>query len=64
MILGNVIHEDIREKALEKKDAEIEIKKITISIAHDIIMILGIENSELGEWLTYQVHQAYLCFSY
>ena len=55
MILGNVIQEDTREKALEKKDAEIEIKKITISIAHDIIMILGIENSELGEWLTYQV---------
>ena len=50
MILGNVIQEDIREKALEKKDAEIEIKKITISIAHDIIMILGIKivNSEKG----------------
>ena len=44
MILGNVIQEDTREKALEKKDAEIEIKKITISIAHDIIMILGIKN--------------------
>ena len=56
MILGNVIQEDIREKALEKKDAEIEIKKITISIAHDIIMILGIKNSEFGEGLTCQIH--------
>ena len=38
------IIEQAKEKALEKKDAEKEIKKTMILIAHDIIMILGIKN--------------------
>ena len=50
--------EDTREKALEKKNAEKETRKITILIAHDTIMILGIENIGFRKGLTYQIHKA------
>ena len=52
--LGNVIQEDTKEKASEKKDAEKEIKKIMILIAHDTIMILGMKNIGFRKGLIYQ----------
>ena len=52
--------EDTKEKALEKKNAEKETKKITILIAHDTIMILGIENIGFRKGLTYQIHNSEL----
>ena len=48
------MQEDTKEKASEKKDAEKEIKKIMILIAHDTIMILGIKNIGFRKGLIYQ----------
>ena len=48
------MQEDTKEKASEKKDAGKEIKKIMILIAHDTIMILGIENIGFRKGLIYQ----------